>query len=285
MDIISSVRSKSINLETKHKGVPFPRTRSDTAEYGSLCWKFNPNNHYLHPKLTRLIYRKGTLRFIASLAAILVLMGLVQVPAIIWCWYYVIFTVLFANPFMAMIILSFNRDAQKFIWKSSEFWIKIIYSVIGPILGIIRYHKVGADLRKNELPPYLGYLAYAEIMIFTPMVMIIIGGFDAIPQMSHKWKVILGAIVAVQWSWDSLSLQLLTPESEDYVIHIEMTGSRVSFLSLSSSVAGMLAVFLWKELIDIIRNPKRCIVGWQMSTAVKSAKVKVMISVCIAYIR
>ena len=261
MNIISSIRSKSIKLETKHKDILFPpRSRSDTAEYGSLIWKFDPDNHYLHPKLTRLVYSKCVLRFMGGTFAILFLMMLAKVPGTVIAWYFIIREVLFDIPFLTMIILSFNRDAWKFIWKSSEFWMKIIYAVISPILYMIRYHHVLRDLSENEVdPPYLGYLLRALNMVATPMGMIIFGGVDAIPQMSHKWKVILGSLVAVNWSWQSLNLQLLTPESEDFVIHIEMTGSRVSFLSLESSVSGMLAMFLWKELIDIVRNPKRCI--------------------------
>ena len=259
MDIISSVRSKSIKLHSKHKDLPFPRVRSDTAEYGSLIWKFDPDNHYSHPRLTRLVYSKCVMRFMAGTFAILFLMILAKVPGTITNWCAVIWLALFAIPFLTMIILSFNRDAWKFIWKSSEFWIKIIYSVIYPILYTIRYHQVLRDLPGNEVPSYLGYLVCALYMIGTPLVMTIIGGFDAIPQMSHSWKVIIGSLLAIYWSWVSLSYQLLIPESDDYVIRIAMTGSRVSFLSLGSSVSGMQAVFIWKELIDIVRNPKRCI--------------------------
>lgn len=158
-----------------------------------------------------------------------------------------------------MIILSFNKDAWKFIWKSSEFWIKVIYAVISSTLEIILYHQVGAAICETEVAKYLGYLLYALRMLSKPLALVIVGAFDAIPLMSHKWKVILGSIVAAQWTWESLRYQLLLPESADYVVHIEMTGSRVSFLSLSASASGMLAVFLWKELVDIVRNPKKCI--------------------------
>ena len=255
MDIISSVRSKSINLQTKHKDVLFPRTRSDTAEYGSLIWKFDPDNHYLNETLIQLVYSKCVLRFIAIIAAVQLLMNL-AIPGTISSWYFIVMSLLFYIPFLTMIILSFNRDAKKFIWKSSEFWIKLIYSIISPTLNIVHYHQVGWD---GEVASFVGYMSCGINMIFTPMMMIIIGGFDAIPQMPHKWKVILGSMVAVQWSWMSLLFQLLVPESADYIVHVKMTGSRISFLSLQSSVAGMLAVFLWKELADIVRNPKRCI--------------------------
>ena len=260
MDIISSIRSKSIKLEKKHTDILFPpRSRSDTAEYGSLIWKFDPDNQYLHPKLTRFVYSKFVMRFMGVTFTILFLMGLAKVPLIIRGWCIIIWNVFCVIPFFTMIILSFNQEAWKFIWKSSEFWIKVIYAVILPTLGMIRYHHVLRYLPEVENDAYAGYSFCTLMMMVTPMTMIIIGAFDAIPQMSHKWKVILGSLTLLSWSWQSLSLQLLAPKSNDYVIHIAMTGSEVSFLSLEANFSGMIAVFLGKELIDIVRNPKRCI--------------------------
>ena len=53
--------------------------------------------------------------------------------------------------------------------------------------------------------------------------------------------------------------QLLVPSSDDYLIKIESTGSVVPFHSLSSNACGTFALFLWKYVLDVMRNKKRCI--------------------------
>lgn len=261
MDIISSARSKSIKLHSDHSDAPFVRTRTDTADYGSLVWKFDPDNHHLNLELVRLVYNKNVMRLAAFIMFVGFLMTILKISTGILLWYVVICESSFGLPVKILIILSFNRDARKFIFKSSEFWIKVIYAFIKPALFLIEYHQVGQDhyLRQDGVPPHLGYLFAFIQMISTPMMMIIAGGVDAIPQMSHRWKAILGGLLALQWSLASIRYQLLMPASDDYVVHVELTGSDISFFSLQSSVCGMLAVFLWKQLIDILRNPNRCI--------------------------
>ena len=83
----------------------------------------------------------------------------------------------------------------------------------------------------GEIPLYLAYSSYAVNLIQVPMSMVIVGSFAAIPPMPNKWKLIIGLMAAIQWSWDTFKLQVLTPESEDFVIHMGISGSRISFES------------------------------------------------------
>lgn len=76
MDIISSVRSRSINLKSSNRQAPL--TRSNTAEYGSLVWKFDAENQYLPPRLMYWLYSKYTLRVV--LGAIMPLFFLSLLP-------------------------------------------------------------------------------------------------------------------------------------------------------------------------------------------------------------
>lgn len=162
-------------------------------------------------------------------------------------------------PFVFLIALSLNRDALEFIIKSSEFWIKVIYAAIKPILQIIQYHQVGRYTKFSDLPVYLGYTWFTIRMISSPMTMFIFGAMDGIPRMPYKWKAIMMGLLALQWTWEAVRYQFLSPVEHDYVIKMKATASILSFHSLLSSVCAMLAMFLWKQTIDLVRNRDRCI--------------------------
>lgn len=86
MDIISPAQSKTTKPQTKYNDVPFPlRSRCDTAEYGSVMWEFDPDNHHLHPRLTRLLYSKLLLRSFVVTASVTILINVAatKIPKII----------------------------------------------------------------------------------------------------------------------------------------------------------------------------------------------------------
>lgn len=96
-------------------------------------------------------------------------------------------------------------------------------------------------------------------MINTPMFFAIIGGMDAIPKMRYKWKVCIASMVAISNSAAAFQYQFTAPVKDDYIIEVEATESVISFHAMLASVNGMLAMFLWKQVIDVIRNRDRCI--------------------------
>lgn len=136
-----------------------------------------------------------------------------------------------------LIILSFNRDARTFILKSSEFWIKVIYAVLKSILEIIRYHKGARHhlMVDEDLPYYLGYLAAALATIEQPLMMVIVGGIDAIPRMQYKWKAILLGFTAAVYTWQAFHYQVMVSDHLDYVMHVQTTNSSISIHSLISN--------------------------------------------------
>ena len=156
-----------------------------------------------------------------------------------------------------MVILSFNRDASGFIVRSSEFWIKIIYGVIEISLEIVYYHHVGRKIY-SDVPDFIGYSFWVCALINIPMFMVIVGGTDAIPKMKYKWKAILSALCAFVFTIMAIIYQF-APEQDDYIIRIQATESIISLHALRSNTCGMLAMFLWKQVIDVMRNKDRCI--------------------------
>ena len=82
---------------------------------------------------------------------------------------------------------------------------------------------------------------------------------DAIPKMKYKSKSRLAALTAVYFTFLAFYHQLMAPAENDYIIEVKATGSMVSIQSLLSNITGMLAMFLWKQMIDVIRNKDRCI--------------------------
>lgn len=57
----------------------------------------------------------------------------------------------------------------------------------------------------------------------------------------------------LEWTGGYRQLEVL------YVVAIQATGSLISFHSLLANVCGMLAMFLWKHELDLMRNKDRCI--------------------------
>ena len=131
-----------------------------------------------------------------------------------------------------------------------------MYGVARPVLLLIRYHYV---FREDVEYPKLSYVLYASFIIIEPLILIVVGGMDAIPRLQYKWRAGLAAILALHFSKLSIQYQFLTEREEDFEVYIESTGSEISFHSLLANAAGMIAVFLWKQAIDVIRNRDRCI--------------------------
>lgn len=55
------------------------------------------------------------------------------------------------------------------------------------------------------------------------------------------------------------SYHAVAPDKADSVVHIDATDSTMSIHSVIANVCGMLAMFLWKQTMDVIKNPERCI--------------------------
>ena len=253
MDIAALANSRSINLKSDHGRFPFSRT--DTAEFGSLVWKFDPNNHYLHPKWVNLIYSKRIMRLLIGSGILSFILG--ASPAV-WCAYVCFISVFFWIPFLVLVILSFNRDARGFIMKSSEFWIKIVYAVAYPSLCFIHYHYVLRLEYNDSMTEYLGYATVLAGFVVIPLLMVVVGGMDAIPKMKYKHKAMMMAVDASYFTIWAVVYQFVTPRNKDYTVTIEATGSEVSIVSSLSNVTGMLAIFLWKQAFDVIHNKDRC---------------------------
>lgn len=255
MDIVASARSRSIKLTPKSQINAF--SRSNTAEYGSLIWKFDSNNQYLHPKLVKVVYSRAVRWTVAILTFPMFFTPLL--PRYVEYIYFGVVVTFVIIPFLLLLILSFNRDASGFIIKSSEFWIKIIYALAKAVLQNIKYHIVLRHAERDESPMFLGCTIWAITLISEPLTMVFVGGMDAIPRMTHKWKAILTVFIAGIYTIQAIQYQFLEPRELDYVMTIEATRSDISLNSLISNAIGMIAIFSWKQAIDIIRNRNRCI--------------------------
>ena len=183
-------------------------------------------------------------------------MQFAQVPK--WTmYYYLAMSVLLWIPSMVLFILAMNKDVMKFVLKSSEFWIQVVYAALRPILLGILFHQVGRH--RNIVPQYIGYIYYIFALVNNTLFMVLVGGSDAIPMMTSKWKIIIAGLVATASTFFALAAQFLLPSSDDYLVEIKTAGSVLSFHSMVANVSGMLAIFLWKHVLDVIRNKDRCI--------------------------
>lgn len=254
MNILSTIRSRSINLKPVRQLSPL--TRSNTADFGSLSWTFDQNNHYLSRKLVRMVYNKWMLR---AMAISLGLFIFVFADPVIACSYYVIISVTLWIPFFMLVVLSFNLDALGFLIKSSEFWIKIIYAGLHAILEAILYHQVGKSTTYKDVPEYIGYTTQVCRVFNNILFLAIVGGMDAVPKMTYKWKVGILGLVSILFTFVAVLYQLIEPAKHDYVVEVQTTGSVISFHSLLVNVCGMIAMFLWKQMLDVWYNRGRCI--------------------------
>lgn len=253
--LFSTDRSRSSKIRPMNKTSAL--SRSNTAEYGSLLWEFDCINHYLSEKLVKWVYHKWVLRIIAGalgLGLLISFTGQMLVATVYW----LIVSVLLFIPWDLLLILSFNRDACGFIVRSTEFWIKIVYALAHSTLDLIVYHQVGRYTLYSDVPKFFGYGLHICGVFNLTLFMIIVGGTDAIPKLEYKWKVFGSAFTGFSWTLVALANQF-GKEEDDYIIRIQATQSVLSFHSLRSNTAGMLAMFLWKQLIAVIRNRDRCI--------------------------
>lgn len=250
---------RSTNLKARMVSQMSSFSRSNTADYGSLFWTFDPNNHCLPTRITKIIYDKRIIRTWVISWFFVLLMGFSGARL----WFlaaHFIRCALGSTIMQILIVLSFNRDAVGFLLLSSEFWIKIAYAAANQALQLIHYHHVGRNTGAyKEIPQWLGYTVYILALVDGPIFMAIVGGMDAIPKMHYRWKVSIMCVTAFLYTCMALRYQLAAPVDEDYIIEIKSTNSIVSFHALLTNVNGMLAMFLWKQAIDVARNKDRCI--------------------------
>ena len=184
-------------------------------------------------------------------------MMVADIPAHITRTYYSVISFFWLFPNCILIILSFHKDAIKFTLKSSDYWIKIAYGMLCPIIYTI--YEYNAEKRDNN-NLQINWLTYVVARgISMPLVMVIWGAFDAIPNFQHKHKSILSVVIAILYAHRAIKFQFLTPSKDDHIFVIQSTGHQISLQSLLASLLGMLSIFLWKQAIDTLRNTDRCV--------------------------
>lgn len=198
------------------------------------------------------------LRTLGMSVSVLILLMFAQAPTWVFKGYYLLINLCFWIPYEIALISSMNRDALGFIVKSSEYWIKIVYSAVVAIVLIMMFsHQVAQQ--RNEVPVFFGYAHDVVALLSSVLFMAFVGALDAVPKMQFKWKAFLIGMTALIYTSQAVQYQFLEPTSDDYVIKIEATGSVVSCHALLANSCGTMALFLWKYVLDVIRNKNRCI--------------------------
>ena len=85
------------------------------------------------------------------------------------------------------------------------------------MLELILYHQVGKITNMNDVPEYLGYAYHICIFIVSILFLTVVGGMDAIPKMSYKWKVGVLGLVATMFSGRALDYQLIQQPEVSYL--------------------------------------------------------------------
>ena len=183
-------------------------------------------------------------------------------PMAVVCATFVLLEVFLWTPWQAMIILSFSREARSFVIRTSEFWIKIIYGTLCALLHIIQYHKSGVFILNKDVskvPEWLIYIYFTVYVIQQMIFMVIVGGVDAIPKMKYKWKACFIGTGGFIFTLLAIYYQFMAPTEDDYTFELKATRSIVSCHALLANAYGMVSMFLWKQIIDILRNKDRCV--------------------------
>eukprot|EP01083_Nonionella_stella_P273406 927419_1 len=184
------------------------------------------------------------------------LLWMFSVADIFFAYYTVFFS--FYSVYIIMWILYANKEAMKLLFRQFVFWLKLYYLIMYLVTNAIVLY-LGGD------PPYF----ICAISIFYAALLFIVMIFDAIN--TRKFiKIIISSLAVGIFAVRTLEIMLRSFYVDQWDIYDRsiMTvdipyvddKARVSIVDMCSNAAQILAIFLFKQLISIIRNPNKALV-------------------------
>ena len=143
--------------------------------------------------------------------------------------------------------------------KTFEFWIKLLLTIRADILQfIVIYHykiyenqtETGTNLSIRIITDITGFFNWLTLIILFCVI-------DGI-QIGKKWKIFYACVVSCYVTYLAIHRTLEAPEPDITVIRFTSKLSISLFHSYVSSLR-VLALFLWKQTITLIRKPGQCI--------------------------
>ena len=156
----------------------------------------------------------------------------------------------FTIPWFTFAILSCNKSAFKLVVRGFDFWIKTLY---GMMFGLCLFYDNHRGVSTLE------HINDCINVIGATLTVTFVASSDAVPPaFSRKWKIGWTTFIAIIYSLYSINYQFLAPAEKDHIIHIEITNSSFSFYSFLASSSRILAIFMWKQVINTYRKNGRC---------------------------
>lgn len=153
------------------------------------------------------------------------------------------------------IFSSFNQDSIRLVMMSFEFWIKVGYTTLYTVIAF--WYNTHWD--DGGIPYYLGVTDKILSGIVRVSFVFGVAAFDALPRLQRRWKFLWSFVGALWWTMMSVQWQFLAPNTLDYVIPIEATGSAISMHALLAGWTRIIALFLGKQSINLYRRKGKCI--------------------------
>ena len=281
-------RSKSGFLKGKHntvtiknRVVPFSQIINDdnamkiAKRKPSFVYTFDPEDCYLSSRIAELLFHEWALRLLIAAFVVgwvlialetqLKMFGFIAMTTITYCIYF---------PYGFLFIAAMNRTAMKLVWRSFDFWIKIVYGFMFPILDFF-YNKH----RGWNIPTHFAWFASFNGTIISFLIVFVTASLDALPRLTRKWKIGISAFLASFYCWFAVMLNFVADEKHDLVIRIEATNSVISFQSLLGNAAVMISIFIWKQVFAVYQRKGKCIsisytpfIQWKTNKKTPSAR-------------
>eukprot|EP01083_Nonionella_stella_P160806 525952_1 len=186
-----------------------------------------------------------------------VLMFLSVLAVDVWFVFCTVFFI-FCSIYIIGWILYANKEAMKLLLRQFEFWCKLGYLIVYLVTNAIVYHLDGAPLYS-----ICAFSIFYAVFLFIAMI------FDAI-NTQKSTKMIISSLAVGTVAWRMFSVMVNTFYANEWdvydraIVTINIPyldeKARISIVDMCANSAQILAIFLCKQLILIIRNPHKALV-------------------------
>eukprot|EP01083_Nonionella_stella_P299333 1016261_1 len=186
-----------------------------------------------------------------------VLMFLSVLSVDVWFVFCTVFFI-FCSIYIIGWILYANKEAMKLLFRQFVFWLKIGYLILFVLTDSIVRHL-------DDYPPYY-ICAYS---IFYAAILFIVMIFDAI-NAQKSTKIIISSLAVGIFAMRTSDIMVNTFYADEWDVYDRAIvtfnipyvddKARISIVDTCSNSAYILAIFLFKQLISIIRKPNQALV-------------------------
>ena len=164
--------------------------------------------------------------------------------------YTIFVNTIFWIPYAIFWMMSLNRVALNLVHRTFEYWFKVGYAIILGIAGLADDFYFHWNTFEYPILSFISRSLMSVVVIFLAAG---ISSVDAVHS-AKKWKIILTVMEAIIFTLFSIFYQMeFYQQDQQYVIKI-VNNFQISFLQITIDSMRILAIFFWKQAIQIIRN-------------------------------